>query len=539
MKNFWLAAFFLFSTVLAIYAGGQKGWITSQPLVQSSKEAAPVKPTPAQIGPRPASDPAISPSHFYTGNGGKGVSLAILAPKATGLEESQGYIPTLVQGEFVSNFSGYSAISVMDRENMDNVYAELLSGYYDDDDETGHDLGHLTATDYIMNGSITKTTTGYALQMKITKTADKMTMASYSGTCTFEELDNLTGVRRASLDMLQKMGVTLTERARMELAGAGKENYVNAQTALARGITAQKNGSTVAALTYYNETARFSYDLPEAKHRLASLTQNIQSGNIAENIRTDFQRREAWKTLLTEAVEFYSQNPIFDVVINPQPSQGETDYDKGTVDLEYEMFLAPNAGFKSLFTILVAYWDTGKAADWKLDDLIDQLVPVDYVSQTDPICIEVHAELIDVNNIRLVAGRTERSPNYRGGVYVRTTYSSIYPSFVLNRYRSTVRDSSRAWPRPWSSLDCIGPLEVKTLIFTVDANTISENMSVRLVGIQYASHINRYGYGAIITTGCISSGLSMEQYFKNDKNFTKVMESQVDLHQGSFCYRFR
>jgi hypothetical protein len=139
--------------------------------------------------------------------------------------------------------------------------------------------------------------------------------------------------------MLQKMGVTPTERARTELAGAGNENYVNAQTALARGITAQKNGSTVAALTYYNETARFSYDLPEAKRRLDSLTLNIQSGNIAENIRNDFQRREAWKILLTEAVEFYSQNFIFDVVINPQPSQGKTDYDKGTVDLEYRCFL--------------------------------------------------------------------------------------------------------------------------------------------------------------------------------------------------------
>jgi hypothetical protein len=56
--------------------------------------------------------------------------------------------------------------------------------------------------------------------MRIAKTADKTTPYSYSGTCTIAELDNLTGVRRASLNLLEKMGVALTERARTELTRA-------------------------------------------------------------------------------------------------------------------------------------------------------------------------------------------------------------------------------------------------------------------------------------------------------------------------------
>jgi hypothetical protein len=91
---------------------------------------------------------------FYTGDGGKGISLAILAPEASGLTEDQGYIPALVQGELVSSFKGYSAISVLDRENLDAQYGELLSGYYDDYAEAGMDLGHLTPTEYIMGGKI-------------------------------------------------------------------------------------------------------------------------------------------------------------------------------------------------------------------------------------------------------------------------------------------------------------------------------------------------------------------------------------------------
>jgi hypothetical protein len=88
------------------------------------------------------SDP--SPSRYFTGEGGKGLSIAILAPQVAGLAADQQYIPALVQGELVSNFSGYSAMSVLDRQRLDEQYAELLSGYYDDNAQAGQDLGKLT-----------------------------------------------------------------------------------------------------------------------------------------------------------------------------------------------------------------------------------------------------------------------------------------------------------------------------------------------------------------------------------------------------------
>jgi hypothetical protein len=94
--------------------------------------------TAAVAGQQPA-----APEPYFTGDGGKGTSIAILAPRAKGLAEDQEYLPALVQREFVSNFSGYSAMEVLDRERLDDQYAELLSGYYDDAAEAGLDLGHL------------------------------------------------------------------------------------------------------------------------------------------------------------------------------------------------------------------------------------------------------------------------------------------------------------------------------------------------------------------------------------------------------------
>ncbi|MCL2184005.1 MAG: hypothetical protein FWB85_11115, partial [Chitinispirillia bacterium] len=158
----------------------------------------------------------------WTGNGGKGMSLTILAPQSKGLAANQSHLPALVQGEFVSNFSGFSAISILDWERRDAVLVQLLSGSYSDDvsAKAAQEIGNAIPTTHFMQGNITKTATGYNLQVNITKTADKTTAASYSGTFTFAELDNLTGIRKTSLDLLQKMGVTLKEKAQQELVGA-------------------------------------------------------------------------------------------------------------------------------------------------------------------------------------------------------------------------------------------------------------------------------------------------------------------------------
>jgi hypothetical protein len=305
---------------------------------------------------------------YYTGEGGKGMSLAILVPKATGLVENQNYITALVQGEFVSNFSGYSAISVLDRERLDEQYAELLSGYYDDDAEAGLDLGHLTPTEYIMGGTITKTATGYALQIQITKTADKMTAASYSGTCTFAELDNLIGIRRVSLDLLQKMGIALTERARTELIGAVATNHVNGQTALAQGITAQRGGTVVEAMSYYYEAARFDPSLREAVNRLSAVSSNVRTGNIGLDARNRIADRDAWVSILQQCGVYYLNHLPIEIRYNPQLTHTNLNYQKRTVDLQFNVSIYASDNIQMMQDILTGLRRTGKMKEWGLED---------------------------------------------------------------------------------------------------------------------------------------------------------------------------
>jgi len=400
----------------------------------------------------------------FTGNGGKGTSIAILAPKATGLAENQSYLPALVQGEFVSNFSGFSAISVLDRERLDDQYTELLSGYYDDKAQAGLDLGKLTPTTHIMGGNITRTATGYALQMQITRTADKMTTASYSGTFTFADLDNLTGIRRASLELLQKMGVTLTAQAQGELTGAAMDNHVSAQTALARGITAQQRGTEVAALSYYFQAAAFDPSLTEAINRSSILNANISSGNIGNDVRSDIQWRRDWVARLTETEQYFDSfnrnesMPYTLFYLSDEIKQGTINYQNETVTLSVETHLHGSGIWTlSLERALQAVYDgleaTKRKDTWGLGSWPRQ----------------------GVTNLNAFA---RRNGNFSVVFELLNSQNKVIGRQTLQ--------SSGYWELNWSGRPVINVYadERKTLNFqNVNANDITDSMTIRVATI--------------------------------------------------------
>ena len=320
---------------------------------------------------------AFAQNPFFTGNGGKGLSLAILAPNGVGLAADQTYLPALVQGEFVSNFSAYSAITVLDRVKLDEVFAETLSGYYKDDAEGVVRLGHMTQTGYVMTGSITKTSSGYALQMQIASTVDGTVKASYSGVCTIAELDNLTGVRRASADLLGKLGVALTALSKNELGGAADRQSVASQTALAKGIEAMKQGTAVEALAYFIQSSSIDPQLAEAANRMGIVSGSITSGSIGSDLRNEIAWRKAWIARLNECDQFVSNyiknTPVSTFLVYSADLQmGEIDWDKETIPISFDVVLMPNKEWSVPLTGVVdtvyeGLMATGRAAAWKLD----------------------------------------------------------------------------------------------------------------------------------------------------------------------------
>jgi formylglycine-generating enzyme required for sulfatase activity len=363
---------------------------TAQPQTQQTQTL----PAQSQVQqPQPLPQPPASP--YFTGDGGKGMSLGIRVPDSQGLNAEQAYIPAMVQGVLVANISKYSAISVLDRISLDKVIAETLDPTYEDSWDIVS-LGHVAHVGHWMTGKIIKTSTGYTLQLNVTDTTpEARTLAAYSGTCTVAELDNQTAIQKASLELLTQMEVQLSERAKNELGTVNSQQAISAQTALARGITAERQGTEVAALNYYFQALAFDPALPEAVNRSSILAANISSGNIGADARNDIQWRRDWIARLTETEQFF--NSYFDNFFKTLPpfpytllyttdirQVGEINYRDETLTLGIEAVLRYSPDWSqsvelvlrsmqfSVEAVLNGLNATGRKAVWGLDKWPEQ-----------------------------------------------------------------------------------------------------------------------------------------------------------------------
>jgi hypothetical protein len=311
-------------------------------------------------------------SPYWNGEGGKGMRLGIRVPESQGLNANQSYLPTVVQGVLVSNISKYSAIDVVDRISLDRMIAETLDPTFKDNMDIAR-LGHIEQPGCWMTGNIVRTSTGYTLQINVTDTTPNAnTVASYNGVCTAVQLDDHSAIHQASLELLTQMGVQLTDRAKNELEKASTPQYVNAQSALSRGIVAQQRGTVVEALTYYYEATSFDPSVLEAAKRASVMTTAITSGNIGENVRNDIQRRNEWLKILREATAFFKAHPPYEIVYDPDLIEGTIDYAKETVDIYCNTGLrAQRSGYKIISDLTQGLRNTGKSLDWGLQNWPD------------------------------------------------------------------------------------------------------------------------------------------------------------------------
>ena len=355
MKRHFLIYFYVITLFFINCAGGgtpqESNNTLSSPQVQrpqsTSATVAPVRPV------------------YWTGDGGRGLSLGILVPESVGLDENLAYLPVMVQGVLVANISRYSAISVLDRESLDRVIAETLDPTYEDNFDIVR-LGHVAHVNYMLTGRIIRTSTGYTLQINVTDTTpEARTLASYSGNATVAQLDDHTAIQAASQELLTQMGVQLTDRAITALGAASSQQSINAQTVLARGITAQRSGTVVEALTYYYQAESLDSSLLEAANRASIISSTITGGNIGENIRNDIERRNEWLRILREADAFFQRHLPFEILYDPTLTRGRTDYNRGTADLSFRLSINPDdTAFQVMEDIRKGLIQTRRMREW-------------------------------------------------------------------------------------------------------------------------------------------------------------------------------
>jgi len=401
-------------------------------------------------------------SVYWIGDGGKGIRLAVLEPTGKGLSATEQHIPSMIQSSITGDFNRYSAMTIIDRQNLEKILGEQkqsLSGNYSDDDYIS--IGKLTNARYILAGSITKTASAYMLELAVTDVESGERKASYPPKAVSPfALENLSAIKEASTDLLGQLGVRLTEQGRRELNTAANTTQIQAETALAKGIAAERQGTVVEALSYYIQANDYNTGLAEATSRMNILTANISSGNIGQDTRNEITWRREWVARLRETEAFLANTlkepQPFYIVYSTDIEKGKINWEKETIEISIRIFSYPDIAWSdringTLTAVKNGLRATGRAETWELD------WPAKTLSTPSPF----------VNQIK--------SSNYTVVVEILNDEGkSIGRQTVRVPYGFEVKDTIVTPSRQWDG----------TVSFqAVDANLITDKLTIRIASI--------------------------------------------------------
>jgi hypothetical protein len=307
---------------------------------------------------------------LYEGDGGADISLAVLKPDVLG--EAPAYLPVYVQGILNNNFRKYSGITLIDRQNLEQIIAEqdlAAGGRFSESDFVS--IGNLTNARYLLIGTIQQLSGNrYSLTLTVTEAVNGEVRASFIGNGTLAQIER-TGalINEATADLLTQLGVNLTEAGKRNLA-AGSSAVVQAETGFARGITAQASGDSLEALLNYTQSAVFDPSGLESIARLAQLSSSISGGSISELIVYDFQARDRWLEVFRETTRFFDEHPPFEITFDPNLVQeGESDWKRRAASLGMRVALESNtASFEAMNALLSGLDETKRRKAWGFSD---------------------------------------------------------------------------------------------------------------------------------------------------------------------------
>jgi hypothetical protein len=454
---------------------------------------------------------------YYEGTGGKGIRVAVLRPDGKDLAQNEQWLLDMIQGSITSDFSKYTAMTVIDRQNLDKILEnqmEAASGNYSDDDYVS--IGNLTNAKYITIGKLAKIPgNNYLFELSISDSSKGERIASYpSQVCSYEQLANMTIIKTATGDLLNQLGIILTDSGKTALFHVNSAT-MNSEAALSKGLVAQRGGTVVEAMSYYYDAVSYDSSLREATSLLNKLSSEISSGNIGENVRNDIERRRQWLKILEEAENYFKEHLPWEIVYDPTLTQGKTDYSRETVELSFNLEVRPTDGWKIIQDLIDGLDATGKRDEWGLTwwpltsrvfadyaegystDQLYRYVDLagDYAKQTSIICglLNEEGKLLVSETINCISKATfdiagwynPRDENIPTRGY-REYITSDNFFLIRNNFISTATGS-------------------KNVTFKeVNANDITENMTVKIISVNgiNAETLAKNGY-IKITTGKI------------------------------------
>jgi len=213
-------------------------------------------------------------SPYYEGTGGAGIRVAVLQPSGSGLSPQEQWLVRLIQSTFIADFNKYSAMTAIDRQNLDTVLGEQnrsFSGNYSEADYIN--IGNLANVRYILAGTLTKIGSNFMLVLSVADAqTGARTVSLAPKSCSLDELQSTTIIKQAAEELLGQMGVTLTATGRQDLRNsisAVPQAVSGAEAAAsAMATVTASNGQRVFLIDYLLQTADALYAAGELQEAL-------------------------------------------------------------------------------------------------------------------------------------------------------------------------------------------------------------------------------------------------------------------------------
>jgi len=309
--------------------------------------------SPAQSG-----SPAGTPTGpLFTGDGGRGITIAVPAPSLSGGGAADAWMPQLFQDLLTGDLARYSAMTVLDRLNESLILAEQelsASGAYSDDDYI--DMGRLTNAKYIAAGSIQRLSGRYSVSFRVNDTETNEIRASFNRQYGAEDIESGLAAKEAARELLAGLGVELTPEGERRLL-AVQEMPVRARVSLARGMAAEKSGDDIDALAYYFQALDANGDLREAAANIQNFAQGSPGASIRERANWAAAQKEKWEKIFADLND-YALNNLLIVVYDFSVISDKIDLKSNTVGIEVTpgLKLIPNRTVLAVWKSVTDTW---------------------------------------------------------------------------------------------------------------------------------------------------------------------------------------
>jgi TolB-like protein len=279
---------------------------------QEQPSADPAAPSPSSQ-PAPDAARAGTAEPFFTGDGGKGIVIAVPPPVMRNGTARENWMPQLFQDLVTGGLARYSAMTVLDRSNERLIFAEQelsLSGFYSDEDYIR--IGNLTNARFIAAGSIQNVSGRYNVSFRINNTETNEIRTSFDKSYSIEDIEKGLAAKEAVAALLAGMGVELTAAGEKSLL-AIPEARARSTARLAKGMAADKNDNPIEALAYFIQAVENDAGMEEASQYIQNFGVYIPTGSITEKANYALEQKTRWEKIFEELNNYLVHNLVIAV----------------------------------------------------------------------------------------------------------------------------------------------------------------------------------------------------------------------------------